>query len=406
MNTTRRAWILAIAILAATAYGPTRGMTTEKSPVLPVEVSSIPASELPAYAEWVGRSGLDPVSYGVTKCREHQLVIFGETHYVKEVVELFTRIAIEAYHKAGVRVVAMEACNAEDNERIARLVNGTEYDERLAYEIARAENWALWGYKEYWDVLKAVWNLNRSLPAGSEPMSVVGIDKTMSYQLDALWREGQLKDPALIEKAKNQPSIYDRDDWLVANLENEIFAKGRKGILLVGFNHSFTHYGQPRFDKERKKAIGTWARMGLQLFRKYGDKVFQMGVHLAHEPSMILREGDKGERPVIHRFLESVMAAAGNKPVAFDVPGSPFAPLRDGRSYYFYWQPEATFADLYRGFVFLKPLKDLTRCGWLERFISEEMFERDKAYYEHAYKRTFKDAREANEFFASGKADI
>jgi hypothetical protein len=319
---------------------------------------------------------------------------------------LFRKVAIEAYRQAGVRVIALECCNAEDNDKITRLEDGEHYDNDLAYEIARSENWALWGYKEYWDVLKAVWELNKSLPPGSEHMHVVGLDKIMDYQLYTLWQAGQLKDPALIEKAKSQPNVLDRDGWLAGNVEKEILDKGRKGIVLIGFNHSFTHYGQPRFDKTRKEMIGVWARMGVLLYQKYGEKVFQIGLHLKHDPSMIMREGDKGGNPVFTSVLERIMAVHGNKPVGFDVPGSPFADLRDSRSYYFYWEPKVTFADLSRGYIFLKPFKALSPCSWMKNFISDKMFEKSKTYYEYAYKRKFKNSKEVNEFFALGKAEI
>ena len=239
-----------------------------------IEASAIDASMIPAFSNWLDGNRKDPVDYMVGQVPGHDLVIVGEHHYIKPYCELFTRALPGAYKKAGVRVVALEVCNAEDNEKIARLIAGKTYDTELAYDIARSENWGLWGYKEYWDILEAVWDLNRSLPPGAEPMRVVGIDRKMDFQLDSLWRAEKLKDPALIEKAKNQPDIYKRDDWLVENIENETFAKGAKGIVLVGLNHSFTHYAQPMLDKEGKLK-GEWPRMGKILSGKYGDKIFR-----------------------------------------------------------------------------------------------------------------------------------
>ena len=54
------------------------------------------------------------------------------------------------------------------------------------------------------------------------------------------------------------------------------------------------------------------------------------------------------------------------------------------------------------GFVFLKPVKELSPCSWMKGFISDEMFEKSKAYYEFAYGRKFKDAKEVDEFLSSG----
>ncbi len=244
----------------------------KESAKAPVEVADIHASKFPAFVKWLEEKAIDPVEYCVEKCKTHQIVILGEPHYKKDYLELFKQVAIEAYHKAGVRVIAMEACNAEDNEKIARLVEGDFYDSALALDIARSENWRLWGYGEYWDVLEAVWKLNRSLPSGSERLKVIGIDKKMDYQLWTLWQAQQLKDPSLIEKAKAQPDVLERDNWLTANVERETIAKNRKGIVYIGFNHSFTHYGQPRRDEKTKEVIGIWPRMGYLLYQKYGRK--------------------------------------------------------------------------------------------------------------------------------------
>jgi hypothetical protein len=396
--------VLMVLAMYGTRFAQTTGSgQTSQSPVEVVQINASRYSEL---AKWLDEKAMSPVAYCIAKCNEHQVVIIGEPHNKKEYLELFKKLVIEAYRQAGVRVIGLECCNAEDNGKITRLEDGERYDTSLAYEIARSENWALWGYKEYWDVLKAVWELNKSLPLGSEHMRVVGLDKTMDYQLFTLWQAGQLKDPALIEKAKSQPNVLDRDNWLAGNVEKEILDKGQKGLILIGFNHSFTHYGQPRFDKTRKEMIGRWSRMGVLLYQKYGEKVFQIGLHLEYEPSMIMREGDKGGDPVFTSFLERIMAVHGNKPVGFDVPGSPFADLRDARSYYFYWQPKVTFADLCQGYIFLKPFKALSPCSWMKNFINDEMFKKGRTYYEYAYKRKFKNSQEVNEFFASGKPEI
>jgi hypothetical protein len=307
----------------------------------------------------------------------------------------------EVYYRAGVRVLALEVCNAEDDAKLDKLVNGPTYDTNLAYEIARAENWELWGYKEYWDLLEAVWELNQSVSAGADRMRVIGLDKSMDYQLDALWRGNQLKDPVAIEKAKNQPDIYKRDEWMQKAVEDGILAKGAKGLILIGFNHSYTHYAQPKLGKDGKLER-EWPRMANLLYQKYGEKIRQIGLHGPHSSPSIIDKTYKGGDPVFSDVIEKIMAVRGGKPVGFDVVGSPFAPLRDERSYYFHWQPKVTFADISRGFIFLMPVKELSPCSWMDHFISDAMFQKSRVYYEWAYKRKFRDSAEVNEFFRKG----
>lgn len=70
------------------------------------------------------------------------------------------------------------------------------------------------------------------------------------------------------------------------------------------------------------------------------------------------------------------MAANGNRPVGFDVEASPFENLRDGKSYYFAFQPKVVFADLGQGYVFHKPVKEFRRCRWADGFINESNYEK------------------------------
>lgn len=96
------------------------------------------------------------------------------------------------------------------------------------------------------------------------------------------------------------------------------------------------------------------------------------------------------------------MASGGNRPVGFDVFGSPFGGIRDDRSYYFHWQPDMSFENICRGFVYLAPAKELKPCSWMKNFVSDEMFEKCRDFYEFSYGRKFNDVREVNEFFESG----
>lgn len=100
------------------------------------------------------------------------------------------------------------------------------------------------------------------------------------------------------------------------------------------------------------------------------------------------------------RFIEDIMAKRGNKPVGFDVFLSPFANIRDQNLELFHWQPSVKFSDICRGYIFIQPCKKLSRCTWIENFITEDMFEKWKLYFESAYKKKFQNYIEVNEYRA------
>jgi hypothetical protein len=138
------------------------------------------------------------------------------------------------------------------------------------------------------------------------------------------------------------------------------------------------------------------------LHQKYGERIFQVGLHGPQMSPSVIDKAYKGREPVLSTLIERIMSAGGGRAAGFDVVGSPFANIRDSLSYYYHWQPGVAFADISRGYIYLKPVKDLSPCGWMKNFISDEMFERSRPYYEYAYGRKFQNAREVDEFLSSG----
>ncbi|MCX5782899.1 MAG: hypothetical protein NTW04_00395, partial [Elusimicrobia bacterium] len=348
-------------------------------------------------ADWLNKNGLPPLEYAVGKCKQHQLVIFGERHHTKEYLDFFNQLIPLAYHNAGVRYVVLEVSKYADNEKISKLIEGDSFDRNLALEIARNGPWPDWNNKEYWNVFETVWKLNKSLPEGQERMKVIGMDIDVDLALDSLLREGKLTDKKLIEKTKAAiPLIMARDELMTAAIEESVLKNDSKGIVLVGYNHSYTHYAQPSLSKDRKYNGRDWPRMANILYRKYGERIFQIALHIKHLSPKEVFPAYEGAEPAIIDFIESIMALGGNKPVGFDVFTSPFANLKDKGSYYFYFQPWVKFSDISRGYIFLKPLKELTPCAAMDNFVTDKMFKKYRAFYEKAYNRKFANVAEVN----------
>jgi len=363
-----------------------------------VEASEIDASQYPVFTKWLDESGKTPLDYALEKCREHQIVVFGELHGQKDYVDFFLQLIPEAYHKAGMRYVILEVCKFDDNPRIEKLVEGATYDRNLALEIARSGPWASWNSKEYWDIFEVVWKLNRSLPLGAEHMKVIGMDVNVDLPLNWMWTQKKLTDKIQIEQAKREiPLISKRDELMAAAIEDEVIKNGAKGMVWVGAHHAFAHYAQPEVNDEGI-VIREWPRMTMLLNRQYRDRIFQIDFHRRHGSPESIFKKYKGGKPVFSDLMEKIMAARENKPVGFDVSSSPLANVRDSQSYYFHFQPNVRFADLCQGFIFLKPYSKILPCQKIENFVSDAMFEKYKLYYDTSYNKKFASAKEVNEF--------
>jgi len=288
-----------------------------------VEASEIDSSQYPIFTRWLDEFGKVPINYALEKCREHQVVIFGELHGIKDYLDFFLELISEAYHKAGMRYVILEVCKHEDNGKIEKLVEGETYDRDLALEIARSGPWATWNSKEYWDIFEIVWKLNKSLPAGAEHMKVIGMDVSADLPLNFLYQNNKLEDKKLLEKARVETVLLSmRDELMAAAIEAEVIRKQSKGMVWVGANHSFTHYAQPQVNKDGI-LVREWPRLANLLYQKYKNRIFQICMHSPYVDSpQVILEKYKGEKPVLGTLIEKIMAERGNKPV-----GSMFFPL-------------------------------------------------------------------------------
>ena len=332
-----------------------------------VDVADLEESDYQPFLAYLEQHGASPVEYVTGKFKDHDIVILGEIHEQKETCEFICRLMEPLYHQAGVRCFAMEVLKYKNTALINQLVSGEIYDDQLALRLFRDCPWPIWGFKEYMDILKAVWEVNRKLPPEAERLRVIALDSD--------WDGYDLLCGSLWKKPDDFIKMVRRDKHMTKVVRREILDKGAKALVQIGYNHSFTHYRQPLVIKG--KLMGeTPRRFGCILHEKYGDRIFQVCLHQRHfGPEVFTGEPEGGASPVLPGLLERIIAMGTDTPVGFDVENSPFAPLRDRASYFFAFQNYVTFDDIARGYVFLKPLDEISRVTWVEGFIDESNFE-------------------------------
>ena len=164
----------AAAVLVLSVCGVLRAEPRQKAS--PVEVGAIGETDYTRFLSYLKQNALLPADYVIQKFQHHDAVLLGEVHEVKENLELISDLIGPLYHEGGVRYFATEFVKAKNSSLANQLVTGNAYDEQLAMSIFRDNPWPMWGFKEYMDTYKAIWALNRSLPADAERMKVVGLD--------------------------------------------------------------------------------------------------------------------------------------------------------------------------------------------------------------------------------------
>jgi len=337
----------------------------------PIKQSDIPETDYPYLAKWLDENAKPAEDYFVDLFKRHQVVIFGESHNIKEHKDFIIELIPRLYHEAGVRCIGWEFSRHTDNEKLKRLVISPEYDREAAIEFARDQCGHEWSSKEHWGIIEAVWRLNNGLEPGQEKMRMIGLDADVDFVKFLIVSKTMPPDsPEFQEEAAK---VRQRDRVMAEQVEKEIIEKGEKGLVFVGRCPDFTHYAFPS-NVDLRSGI-----MGHLLHKKYGDRVFQVWPHAA-----------------MLRVMEDVMERTGHRAIGFDLYNSPFAEVLSPA--YFTDAPEVPFSKIARGFIYLGPWDDLHRNTAILGFVTDEMFNKYKRYYELDFDRTFKDSEEVDKY--------
>jgi hypothetical protein len=267
-----------------------------------------------------------PEDYVVSKLAEHRVVIVGEPHWLKQDVQLVTAI-VPRLRAAGVYVLGYEFLRGSDQAAIDQLVNAETWNEGAALALFRRSSWP---YREYVDVVKAVWQTNRGASAETR------------LRLVALG-----PDPDFREKK------IDYEQFGAQKLIDVIGDRGgtARALVYCGFHHGFTRFVQPWLPEGDGKPVAFFDRMGNILRRKLGDTVFLVAMH---HPWRCRVDG----KWTSCLPLDGALDCAMKEPGGFDVATSPFAEARlDAKFWYALGTPLMRFVDLTDGYVRLRPLE-------------------------------------------------
>jgi hypothetical protein len=319
--------------------GASLGLAGERQVHVPhetVDVTTINSTNSSKHLAYLQVHAKPPIDYVVDKFEAHDAVLLGEMHEIKENCDFISELVEPLYNRAGVRILATEFIRRRNTDKINQLVTSKKYDEGAVISIFR-DFGQPWGFKEYMDIVKAVWRFNRQLPPDAERFRIVGLDSNWS-QYDVLFK---MKDD--ISRSREYES---REKHMIRTFEEEVLLKKDKALVHLGYAHTFPD-----------------ERFGGVLHKKYGDRIFWACLHHQHSDRLIA-------------FLEELFAKNENKAIGFDVSDSPFENLRDNTSPYFKFMKDSTFSQLSHGYVFLKPVARLKRITWVEGFVDDSNFER------------------------------
>ena len=300
---------------------------------------------------------MSPDDYLVAKFRKADIVLLAEDHGVKENLDFVCNLIPKLYENNI--VLGMEFGAYEDQRRLDSLINAPKYDEQVARELMFNYN-TRWAITEYMEIYRAAWKWNRSLPKDARKFRILNISYHYNWQ-----KFSGVRTP---ENMHEVFPLGNTEDFRCGLLEREVLASGQKILVLTGTPHAFTFYHFPYYDYTSPGYVRYEQNfLGNLLYSKYGSKVVAIALHqpfpnrLNRQPALL--------SPALGR-LEAIMGRMDNKPIGFDLKGTPLGKLDDD-SYYSMGYNDFTLADLFDGYIFLKTISGLSSCSIDYKFMDD-----------------------------------
>ena len=271
-----------------------------------------------------------PSGYVLSKFKNHRIVILGEHHWIKHDVDLVLDL-IPRLKSSGVTGIGVEMFRASDQETIDRVINSERWEPAIAMAVMRT---ASWPYREYFEIIHAVWKANQTLPA-TERLHLLALGPETN------WRERLL------------PLGQTYDTFMAQTVKSYLSAPNRRILIYCGAHHAFTRYYQPELPRAQR-VEQFMNRMGNVLWRDFGEDVFTITLHRPWQ----CRAGEKWTRCLPLNGTIDCAAATVGHPVGFDVLRSPFARIPIAQeSLYALGYPMLRLGDMTDGYIWTMPIE-------------------------------------------------
>ena len=341
--------------------------------------------------DYLLNEGKAPLDYVLDKFENHEIVLLGEMHYIRQQVEMYHQL-IPLLPEHGISLFATEFGRREDQALIDELLGKEQFDFPLAKLITLRQE-AFWGYQEYLDVYRLIWEQNRKNPPDRQ-IRCIGLNDPYNWKLyNKICRE-QKREP----NAEERKLIWkdcDEKNWLRAL--NKYHVPGVTKVLgIMGSHHAFTRYREPDFTEEggRKVFAGfNKVRFGNHVHEEYGDAVCNI---CFYDPWDSL-ESDAPPKAPGGGIIEDIISPHFSE-LAFDLKDSPVGELADD-SFYSLGYKDFRLRDISDGMIYTCKLTEFKNLTPIPDFIDADNLQEFRDYAPFNYD-TDKSCEEINRIIA------
>jgi hypothetical protein len=297
----------------------------------------------------------------------HDVVFLGERNWIREHA-LLVKDLLPALHAAGVRNLGIEFALSDSQPAIDALLAAPAWDEAAARRIAFAWK-VIWGFQEYLDVYRAAWQLNRSLPAGAQPVRIVALGVHQDWELIHTVQDAENADVLHRLLADGIP-----DEHMAQLIQREFLDRGEKALVYCSLEHAFTRYRSTAYEKNmRENGFAETRRAGNILYDRAGSRVATLALH-APWPD---RSAQTGLAWPAGGAIDALLAALppARQAAGWDTAGTPIGALAISSGEYAVGHEKLTLADLCDGYVATGPLTSLHAATAIADFVPADRSE-------------------------------
>ncbi len=323
---------------------------------------------LQIYLDHIHTSTSDPLEFVSQKFEQYDVVLLGEIHVTCQYTRFVQNLIPYLYRHNGVRIIGWEFGASTTQEEVDSLLTAPDFNRRKFIGISR-KNVYWWNFQEYFDIFRVIWEFNRQLSPGNEPIRLLQLGS------EFVPRRLYSFNPEIRQKEAEK---YYYDKKIARIIEQEALQKNQKALVYTGLHHAITRYRQPKMFF--LKRTGEQRRGGNFLYDKYPNRVYFIAPHfpvmhrwypLSRVLPSIAPDLDKMYHP-FQGVIDQVYSHY-QKPLAFDTRKSPFGQLKDNYSYYSIDRLSGLkLKDLCDGYIMLCSFEEIKPVHPIQDWITSE----------------------------------
>jgi hypothetical protein len=332
---------------------------------------------LQPYVDVLREQGRPPLQFVVDKLDRYDLLVFDDAwHPCVEPFEFYQRMLRSPEFRKRAKRVFVEAFPINRQPDIDAYLNSKPEDVTLLYPVFQDDfSGTGWPLQTYFDLMHAIWEVNRGQPA-DERIRVVAVNAPTYWA-----RMTTAEDVALFRR-----SLLGNDYTMYQVIAEELdgFSGARKGVFLTNTRHAYKAI--------RDQQGRLYWDAGTFLHERHPGKTYSIRFHnmaLSIEgeraPDKATPQTTAGTERLVYKWVrmgdglwDSAFEAVGNGPVAFPIVGNVFGAERYVGNHMLGAAPGQTMADANDAIIFLAPLEKLHNSARVDRIYTPE-FKRELA---------------------------